>query len=417
MIRALELPETHSQRVRWLERELVGTELPRLMTQLTAIHQEGKERQEDVVGLLTSDPRLYDQGLAWIDADQLESLLCHPKQLGRLQQAVLVDGGDYWSTVLPPEDQIPAAQYAAGLSLLANAPGEEITTTKNEIAGESETSASLVANASRHQPTTDRSSVPVERPSRWMSTVTWSLFASAATAAALLLTVNQWHGETSGDPGFASGDGANQIDGQIVQVEPMSPEEDGMPSLEISPDEAIASSETDVLVEDDPVSQGTPAIAVPESEAMDAVENMPQARGLATVSNVSGWGFEKFASQVASDEATLQPPLDRKAYLMQLAEAADAWTNKRPESTTELVKRLGQFRMGCSAILIADHGPLPASDRAWLRERCRSWASALDRHLAAAESMSDPVAVRGQVDATVAKIAEALRGRAETTPS
>ncbi|TWU48628.1 hypothetical protein Poly51_45290 [Rubripirellula tenax] len=126
------------------------------------------------------------------------------------------------------------------------------------------------------------------------------------------------------------------------------------------------------------------------------------------------WGFEKFASDFRTDEANLAPPLDRAGYLRELASAAQSWSTKRPDTVTELAIRIGQFRMGCSAILLSEHRPLPDSDRKWLRQRCETWASALDRHLVAIESGRPVLDVRGEVDSTAVKIAAALIGRAET---
>ena len=126
------------------------------------------------------------------------------------------------------------------------------------------------------------------------------------------------------------------------------------------------------------------------------------------------WGFAKFANEIETEEQQLEPPLSREAYLRELASAADAWSNKKPDNSVALAQRIGEFRMGCSAILIAAHGPLPEADRTWLRERCRSWANALDRHLAEAESGLPVDQVRSAVDTTVTKIAAALLGRADT---
>lgn len=126
------------------------------------------------------------------------------------------------------------------------------------------------------------------------------------------------------------------------------------------------------------------------------------------------WGFAKFATGIQTSEQDLQPPLDRAAYLRELAKAAEAWTNKRPVTQETLARRIGEFRMGCSAILLATHGPLPESDRKWLRTRCQSWATALDRHLAAVEAGGQVDVIRAEVDATVVKIAAALQGRADT---
>ena len=126
------------------------------------------------------------------------------------------------------------------------------------------------------------------------------------------------------------------------------------------------------------------------------------------------WGFAAFARELKSSEQNLDPPFSRESYLRELADSAEAWANRRPDSPAALAKRIGEFRMGCSAILLADHGPLPEADRTWLRERCRRWASALDRHLADVEKGTSVEQVRRDVDSTVTKIAAALQGRADT---
>lgn len=133
-----------------------------------------------------------------------------------------------------------------------------------------------------------------------------------------------------------------------------------------------------------------------------------------TDASTSTWGFAKFARELKSSEQNLEPPFSRESYLRELADAAEAWANRRPDTAVALAKRIGEFRMGCAAILLADHGPLPEADRTWLRERCRRWASALDRHLADVEKGIAVDQVRSDVDSTVTKIAAALQGRADT---
>ena len=134
--------------------------------------------------------------------------------------------------------------------------------------------------------------------------------------------------------------------------------------------------------------------------------------------NSEGWGFEKFAnSDDVSDDVSgnvKATDVDRKNYLEKIAVAAEAWSNKRPDTPAALAKRLGEFRMGCSAIILANH-PLPAADQDWLKDRCTKWASAIENHLAELEGGMSVQEVTSRVDATVTKIAAAIKGRAATS--
>jgi hypothetical protein len=127
-----------------------------------------------------------------------------------------------------------------------------------------------------------------------------------------------------------------------------------------------------------------------------------------TLTEFPAWGFARFAGA--------SPEVGREEYLRQLATSAGEWTKQRPTDAAGVARRIGEFRQGCSAILLADHKPLTPEDRKWLKDRCRTWADALDRHLAAVEAGADPIAVRTEVDDTVTRISAALLGRAETPP-
>ena len=122
---------------------------------------------------------------------------------------------------------------------------------------------------------------------------------------------------------------------------------------------------------------------------------------------VAAWGWNKSNILVGD--------LSPSEYLRRLASSAEEWTKKRPETREELLKRLGQFRDGCTQIILAKHEPLPEADRAWLRERCQKWASKLDGHRQSLEGCApeDILNVRGEIDATVANLAKLLNERAE----
>ncbi|NNJ25772.1 hypothetical protein [Alienimonas chondri] len=129
----------------------------------------------------------------------------------------------------------------------------------------------------------------------------------------------------------------------------------------------------------------------------------PGPAGPAAVASI-GWGWAGPEGLPAAD--------DPRAYLDGLADEAEEWFKKRPETDAAVAKRIGEFRAGCSVLILAEHPALPddAADR--LREKCRLWASALDEQLAAVEAGEPPIEVRGRTDETVRKLIVALRGDA-----
>jgi hypothetical protein len=120
----------------------------------------------------------------------------------------------------------------------------------------------------------------------------------------------------------------------------------------------------------------------------------------------TAWGWERPGAFASKDSA--------QQYLNALANAGIEWFKKRPESPDALAMRIGEFRRGCTVLILAEHKPLSNDDRAWLVERCRAWAGKLDKHLADVEAGRDPLAVRAEVDETVNALVKALQTRAET---
>ncbi len=116
------------------------------------------------------------------------------------------------------------------------------------------------------------------------------------------------------------------------------------------------------------------------------------------------WGWSR-AGALAQD----LPPA---AYLDHLADAAGEWFAKRPAEAPALAGRIGEFRQGCSKVILAEHRPLSPEDRTWLVAKCRAWAAKLDAHLAAIEAGEDPISVRAKADATAHKLIESLHAKA-----
>lgn len=129
-----------------------------------------------------------------------------------------------------------------------------------------------------------------------------------------------------------------------------------------------------------------------------------------SIGDSDAWGFAKFARSDIVTSTNVQ----RANYFDKIATAAEAWSKQRPETPAALAKRLGEFRMGCSALLLADH-PLPPEDQQWLKQRCGQWASAIENHLAELENGMSVQEVTARVDVTVTKIAAAIKGRAATS--
>ncbi|MEM9704243.1 MAG: hypothetical protein AAF907_17520, partial [Planctomycetota bacterium] len=130
----------------------------------------------------------------------------------------------------------------------------------------------------------------------------------------------------------------------------------------------------------------------------------PPAPGGGVVTASIGWGW-------AGPDGLPQTD-DPRAYMDGLADEAEEWFKKRPEGSAAVAKRIGEFRAGCSVLILAEHPALPADSAELLREKCRLWAAKLDAQLAAVEAGEPPLEVRAQTDETVRKLIVALRGDA-----
>jgi hypothetical protein len=118
----------------------------------------------------------------------------------------------------------------------------------------------------------------------------------------------------------------------------------------------------------------------------------------------SGWGWNRPEAFPAQGSA--------RAYLNALADAAADWFKKRPDNAPALARRIGEFRQGCTTLIFAEHKPLPERERLWLVERCRLWARKIDEHLAQLEDGGAVAEVRAEMDQTVTRLVDALRGEA-----
>jgi len=117
------------------------------------------------------------------------------------------------------------------------------------------------------------------------------------------------------------------------------------------------------------------------------------------------WGWGK-PGGLALDQST------PKGYLDRLAAGAEEWAAYRPGDPDGVGTRLAEFRLGCTRLMHSAYGPLAPPDKAWLLDRCRGWARALDGQQQALDAGVDPLVVRGAVDEIVRDMARALREKA-----
>lgn len=119
----------------------------------------------------------------------------------------------------------------------------------------------------------------------------------------------------------------------------------------------------------------------------------------------TGWGWDR--------PGALKTDLEADQYLRQLADSANEWFSKRPDSPEALEKRLGEFLHGCQTLIAADHKPLAVEDREWLVGKCKAWAEKLEGHLASLESNASLQETQEAADETIRNLLNAMRQHAD----
>jgi hypothetical protein len=158
------LPDEPAELPAWLERQLTGLDLARLIAELTAVHGPGAAGPalEEVLG--PHLPAVMSRGLSALPQPLLRTLLTRPALLYPLQELVLAEGGPYWDALLQDNDQLGEMAERGRRSLMAMPP----------------------AGAGAVVPSTDKP--PRARPT-WYARP-WVV--SLATAALVLLAVGAW---------------------------------------------------------------------------------------------------------------------------------------------------------------------------------------------------------------------------------
>jgi hypothetical protein len=124
-------------------------------------------------------------------------------------------------------------------------------------------------------------------------------------------------------------------------------------------------------------------------------------------------GFRAHEQAFAWTMPQTWPEANRGTFFRFLADQAERfWTTDPPETADQLARRMGEFRIGCSVLLLAKHEQLDTADQNWLRERCEKWARARDEQRKQLETPAADVAdIRTRTGEIVANLVKALRER------
>lgn len=170
-IHALEIPEKRRDRLRWLEDQLVGVELPDLVAELRAVH--GAIDSVALKQILADQlPNVLDSGLSELDDRRVQQLLRNPDSLFELQEKILLEGSEYWQQ-------------------LARQPAIGFDTSLNIFSLSMEATSAYSINLDRPQPLTHK---PLVTPHSKVSQPWYQhpLLISLATAAAVLIATNMY---------------------------------------------------------------------------------------------------------------------------------------------------------------------------------------------------------------------------------
>jgi len=107
-LRILDIPDDPQILPAWLERSLVGLELGDLIAELDAVHEAPTDdlSLDDVLGSQRAD--VLESGLGVLNADQISSLMTHPRLLFDLQEEVLIHAASFWSALQKDNDELTA---------------------------------------------------------------------------------------------------------------------------------------------------------------------------------------------------------------------------------------------------------------------------------------------------------------------
>jgi hypothetical protein len=103
---ATEIPDDPADLPGWLERQLVGLDLARLVAELEAVHGAAASSGPTLDQVLGGRRAgVLAHGLTDLPADRLPLLLRQPRLLLDLQEQILIEGGSYWDRLGPRDTE------------------------------------------------------------------------------------------------------------------------------------------------------------------------------------------------------------------------------------------------------------------------------------------------------------------------
>lgn len=93
------VPENAAELAGWLDRQIAGPDLGRLIDELSAVHGAGDDRVDLQAVLGHYQQRVIEKGLGELSEKRLRALLRYPKLLGDLQDAVIEANSPYWNAL------------------------------------------------------------------------------------------------------------------------------------------------------------------------------------------------------------------------------------------------------------------------------------------------------------------------------
>ena len=166
----LDMPDSPQELAAWLDRQLVGLELQRLIAELETIRGNPGPAISLEEALGEQLPQVLAGGLSQANDDSIGRLLRTPRLLLDLQERVFIDGGDHWNSVPRTEEHLAAARRS-------------IESVKKIIARSAESATSTTTPSA---PPVTRRDDSANRSSRWNLS---DLLAMATSLAAIILTV------------------------------------------------------------------------------------------------------------------------------------------------------------------------------------------------------------------------------------
>ncbi len=105
----LDIPDKPAELATWIEQQLVGLHLGRVIAELTIVHEPEPTSRPGLEHLLgPHQTNVLSDGLKVLPAETLGTLLTHPELLSELQQLVLSSGSEYWENLQAKNPEVAA---------------------------------------------------------------------------------------------------------------------------------------------------------------------------------------------------------------------------------------------------------------------------------------------------------------------